>query len=417
MRHHVRVTALRRLVRAALLATALLAGAAEAAPAATPTPATGGAAGPAAAAVPEALEVQRLPTLPADPAAAAWAALPALTVPAAPQRSIRLHDRAANAALASGGPRSLSVRAATDGVALAVLVEWADATEDLAPPDATDRYGDGAALQLPLRFGPGQRLPYVGMGDEGQPVAVLLARATAAGAQARTTTGAGFGTLARTDLGPLTVALRYDRQRQAWRALFVRPLAAAGLDLRQGLVPFALATWDGSRQERGGNKALTGWRFLRLPGQPLDAGYAAEQAFGRGPGDLGDAVRGRGLFEESCTACHAAAGHQGAAPGLAPDLSAIGVIATPGYLRASLLRPSEVIVPNPNPRQHQDRTAARDARGAWPDDEAFTWFAREADGRTVSTMPDYAALPPQDLADLLAYLVTMGGAPPARRTP
>lgn len=372
---------------------------------------------PGAAAAPEALEVRPLAPLPKDPGSPAWATLPALVVPAAPQRTIRLHDRSANAALAVAGLRQLTVRAATDGASLAVLVEWPDAAEDRPPADATDRFGDGVALQLPRRPGPGARLPYVGMGDEAQPVAVFLARAGPAGVQARSATAAGFGTLARADLGPLDVAMTYDPVKRAWRALFVRPLAAGGLDLRQGLLPFALATWDGAGAERGGNKALTGWRFLRLPAFPVDAAFAAEQAFGRAPGDLGDAARGRKVFEESCTACHAAAGLQGAAPGLAPDLSAIGVIASPAYLRASLLQPSEVIVPNPNPRQHQDRTGARDARGAWPADEAYTWFALEADGRKVSSMPDYAALPPQELSDLLAFLMTLGQEPPTRRSP
>lgn len=375
------------------------------------------AAGAAPAPSPAALEVQRLSPLPADPAAPAWAALPALEVLAAPQRTIRLHDQAANAALAKAGPRRLTVRAASDGDSLAVLLEWPDATEDRPPAGATDRYGDGAALQLALRSGAGIRLPYVGMGDEGERVAILLARATAGEAQARAAIGAGFGTPTRADLGPLQVAMTFDPVRKTWRALFVRPLAAAGLDLRQGLIPFALAAWDGAAAERGGNKVLTGWRFLRLPAFPLDATYAAEQAFGGAPGDLGDAARGRKVFEENCTTCHAAAGHPGAAPGLAPDLTGLGVIASPGYLRASLLRPSEVIVPNPNPRQHQDRSGARDARGAWPSDEAYTWFALEADGRKVSSMPDYAGLPPQELSDLLAFLVSLGAEPPARRSP
>ena len=38
--------------------------------------------------------------LPADPADALWAGLPATIVQAAPQRSVRLHDRRANEALA-----------------------------------------------------------------------------------------------------------------------------------------------------------------------------------------------------------------------------------------------------------------------------------------------------------------------------
>lgn len=388
---------------AATLAAALAAAALAAAPA-------------DAALAAETVLVGTLPApLPMDPDAAAWAALPALEVLAAPQRTIRLHDRAANAALDKAGPRTLKVRAATDGQALAVLVEWPDATEDRAQPDATDRYGDGVALQLPLRFGAGQRLPYVGMGDEAQPVALLFQRATRDGVALRTAVGTGFGTPQRRDLGPLRGAMRHDAKAGTWRAVFVRPLEAGGLDLRRGLVPVTFATWDGAASERGGNKALSGWRFLRLPGQPVDEAYAAELAWGHRPGDLGDAARGRKVFQGTCTACHVAGEDREAVPGLAPDLSEIGVIATPAYLRESVLAPSAVIVPNPNPHQHQDRKdpAAR----PWPIDEGYTWFAVEADGKKVSGMPETAGLAPADLADLVAYLVTLGAPAPAGRKP
>jgi DMSO reductase family type II enzyme heme b subunit len=378
--------------------------------AAAPAPAAGPAAGL------EALEVRDLSApLPTDPAAPAWDGLPAVTVLAAPQRSIRLHDAAANAALADAGPRPVTVRAATDGRSLAVVLEWADDTQDRAGPAETDRYGDGAAVQFPLRSGAGVRLPYVGMGDEGEPVAVFMLRATAADAARRSALGTGFGALARADLGPLAGGLRYDPAARRWRALFVRPLAAGGLDLGRGLLPFAVAVWDGSRHERGGNKALSGWRVLRQPRLPLDAAHAAELSWGRGQGD---AARGRTLFEGSCTVCHATATQRDAAPGLAPDLSSIGVIASPAYLRDSLLTPSVVIVPNPNPRQHQDRAAPREAGGGWAADDGYVWFVREPDGRRTSSMPDYASLPAQDLSDLVAYLMTLGApAPGPGRTP
>jgi hypothetical protein len=114
--------------------------------------------------------------------------------------------------------------------------------------------------------------------------------------------------------------------------------------------------------------------------------------------------------------CHATAADRGAAPGLAPDLSEIGVIATPGYLRDSIVSPSAVIVPNPNPRQHQDR-AGKDPRQPWPADEGYVWYALEADGRKVSSMPDGSTTPAGDLADLVAYLVTLGGSKPDGRKP
>jgi hypothetical protein len=108
-----------------------------------------------------------------------------------------------------------------------------------------------------------------------------------------------------------------------------------------------------------------------------------------------------------CTACHGV-GAEKAVPGLAPDLTGIGVIASPGYLRDSILAPSTVIVPNPNVAQRQDRSAKPDANGAYPSDEAYVWYTRAADGKKVSTMPDYASMEPGDLGAIVAYLATLG---------
>lgn len=348
--------------------------------------------------------------LPADPADALWAGLPATIVQAAPQRSVRLHDRRANEALARAGIRTLRIRAATDGTALAVVVDWSDASADRARPDATDVYGDGAALELPLRFGAGRRLPYVGMGDAEEPVAVYLQRAAEAGVLVREAVGGGFGSLTRAELGEAQMAMRHDGATGTWRALFRRPLVTNGQDLRRGLVPFAVAVWDGGRSERGGNKALTRWKFLRLPGQPLDATWTEELSWGYTPGELGDPAKGRTLVEAQCTACHVAGPDRTAPPGLAPDLSAVGVVSTPSYLRDSIVRASAVVVPSPNPAQHQDRSRGTDARGAWPLDPGYAWHGVETDGRRSSSMPDFE-LTKEELGDAVAYLMTLGGEP------
>src|SRR5512141_781768 len=129
--------------------------------------------------------------LAADPGAAFWSAAPAREVLLAPQRTVRLHDRRANEALDRAAPRRVQVRAATDGADLAVLVEWSDAEEDRAATAEPDAFGDAVALQLPLRFGPGVRLPYVGMGDETLPVALHLQRAGPEGTLAREGTASG----------------------------------------------------------------------------------------------------------------------------------------------------------------------------------------------------------------------------------
>lgn len=356
----------------------------------------------------ETVEVVRVPgPVPADPGDAAWEALPTLPVTAAPQHTIRLNDRRANAALDAGGIRTVRVRATTDGKDLAVWLEWADSSESRPAPGAVDEYGDSVALQFPARFGAGTRLPYVGMGDEAQEVLLYLARAATTGESTRQGVARGFGSSARADLGGVRASLRYDPVGKAWRAVLVRPVRAGGSDLSRALVPFSVAVWDGAGSERGGNKALAGWKFLRMPGAPAEPAFEAEVAWGHRPGDLGDPAKGRELFQGACSACHSV-GAERAVPGLAPDLTAIGVIATPSYLRESLLAPSAVIVPNPNPAQRQDRSGKPDARGAWPPDEAYVWYTLGPEGRKTSSMPDYATMPADEVSAIVAWLSTLG---------
>jgi complex iron-sulfur molybdoenzyme family reductase subunit gamma len=361
----------------------------------------------------ETVEAREVPgPLPADPGAPLWDGLPASTVTAAPQRAVRLNDRQANEALATAPARRVAVRAATDGRDLAVVLDWSDETEDRSRGDATDAFGDGAALEIPLRFGAGLRLPYVGMGDDAMPVAVYFQRAAAEGTAGREGVAAGFGSLTRSDLGGARMAMQYDRGRREWRAVFVRPLAAGRHDLRQGLVPFAIAVWDGARRERGGNKALSSWRFLRLPRFPLDAAYAAQVSSGRAPGERGDVARGKLLVETVCAACHAVGDKRIAPPGVAPDLTGIGAIATPAYLRESLVDPSAVIVPDLNPYQHQDRSTPVAPTGSFASDPAYAWYRRDESGKKISKMPAFASLPGPDIAAIVSYLMTLGAEPP-----
>jgi complex iron-sulfur molybdoenzyme family reductase subunit gamma len=375
-----------------------------------PGPGGLGAAGaPLAADIIEAREVPG--PLGPDPSAPLWDAIPEREVIAVPQRTVRLADRAANEALAVAGPRTLAVRAATDGRNLAIAVDWDDASEDRARPDATDLFGDAAALEVPLRFGAGLRLPYIGMGDDELPVALYLARAATGGTTGREGVAAGFGSFTRADLGGARVALRRDDARKRWRAVLVRPLEVRASDLRRGLVPFALATWDGARHERAGNKVLTGWKLLRLPRYPLDPAYVTELAQARVPGSAGDAARGKAFVEGVCISCHHVGGQRVAPPGLAPELDGIGAIATPAYLWQSLVDPSAVIVPSPNPSQHQDRESRRGAAGPYPDDERFVWWSRDESGKRISKMPVFAALDKEDLEAIVAYLRTLGVEP------
>ena len=135
----------------------------------------------------------------------------------------------------------------------------------------------------------------------------------------------GFGTSGRADLGGVKVGMRHDGVRKTWRAVFLRPLSAAGHDLGRALVPFSVAVWDGAGKERGGNKALArlevpakylGWR----PTPPTCAELAWPRRRPRRPRRGGNSSR-------ACARLWRRRGGEGV--GLAGNLTSIGVIAWP----------------------------------------------------------------------------------------
>ena len=120
---------------------------------------------------------------PLDPADLAWTRAPATRVALYPQ------------ATAPGGPGGavlpVEARALHGAGRLAVRLAWPDAHENSADTLATHRFADAVAVQ----FAPaGKTLPYVGMGEPGQPVQIWFWRA---GQPAQRLAGQGFGSLAR----------------------------------------------------------------------------------------------------------------------------------------------------------------------------------------------------------------------------
>jgi complex iron-sulfur molybdoenzyme family reductase subunit gamma len=355
---------------------------------------------------PETIVAGAVDTLPRSPADPAWDALPAATASVYPQRTVRLNDRDANAALDEAEPVTLEIRAATTARDLAIRASWPDATENRSEPPSTGplarrglrgsapdggsdaaphartwgdpqsaSFRDAAAIQIPERFGAGRRLPYVGMGDVASPVRVYMQRAAAGAAPVNEYVAAGFGSLTRAAQRHASGELVYDASAGTWRAVFRRPLRTGGHDVARGLVPVAFALWDGARHERGGNKRLSGWKLLRSPRFPVAAAYARELALANSSDRPASAARGKQLAEATCTACHRIGRSQSAPAGLAPDLSGIGAIATFGYLRQSLRDPGAVVLR----------------------------------GSRFGAMPSFAGLPAQDVSDIVAYLKALEG--------
>lgn len=353
----------------------------------------------------DAIAVKQAPTGPKD---AAWAQVKGRTFSLAPQRTLRLHDKQANAVLQAPGVIDLAVKAVAAGNTVALLLEWPDETPELVREDEVNTYADSVALQVPRSFGPGQRLPAISMGDEQQPVRVRFLRAVKDGALFSELEAAGFGSSTRQAPAALVRdALVYDTAAKRWRAQFSLPV-----DAKAALVPVSFALWDGSRLERAGNKRLSSWHFVKLAGRALDAEYVKALSWGYSPGDLGDVQRGKVLAEAVCAACHHLPGRTTAAEALAPSFFDIGAIATPAYLRESIVSPSAVVLWGPNPNQHYDKGQPQDRFRAFPNSDAMRWFTVGPDGKRVSKMPPFAGFSPEQIGDLVAFLKSLDGRGP-----
>lgn len=352
-------------------------------------------------------QVAQVPTTPGD---GQWKKAPKASFRVAAQRSVRLNDLRANAALEQPGVGEIQVQALASGAELGLLLTWSDATKDVLRADETNTYADSAAIEFPLEFGAGKRLPYVGMGDDAMPVRVAMQRAGAKGTVASEFVAAGFGSLTRLKQAAAVMTMEYDAGAKAWKALFVRPLTVAGHTIdRASLIPVAFAVWDGARNERGGYKQLSGWHFVKMPAPALDLAYVKYLSWGYGPKDLGDPAKGQALAETVCVACHHLPGKAFAPPGVAPSLVNIGAIATPAYLRESIVDSSGVIIHALQPNAHYSKSNPPDKHGAYPNADAFQWSTKLGDGKTISKMPPFNVYTPEQVGDLVAFLKSLDG--------
>jgi putative heme-binding domain-containing protein len=138
---------------------------------------------------------------------------------------------------------------------------------------------------------------------------------------------------------------------------------------------------------------------------------------------VGDAGRGRALFagRAECASCHRV---NGSGPRLAPDLSDIGAIRTLAALQRALLTPNESLLPIHRPVQVVTRDG-RTLRGRRLNEDTYSVqiideqenlhsldkaSLREINVATTASMPSYAErLTPDELADVIAYLVSLKG--------
>jgi DMSO reductase family type II enzyme heme b subunit len=195
-----------------------------------------------------------------DPNAAAWNSAPAAHFPMSPQ--VHWQNRIQEVTV-----KDITVRALHDGTQLAILLEYADPTED---PD------DAAALEFMVgdkkaHFAHGQPMLQV----EGGPVNIWYwknkeHRAVDMNAQ-------GFGTLRAQEHQDVKAQGAYANG--TWKVVFSRPLATdhpeADVQVKPGeFINIAFAVWDGKKdasgelREKGSQKAVTSWWYFRAEPPP-----------------------------------------------------------------------------------------------------------------------------------------------------
>lgn len=200
-----------------------------------------------------------------DPTASQWQDVPSETVAMGPTPAENQNSRYAQLWAQErpyGKVGSLSVRSAHNGKEMAILLEWADSTQNVDFLEG--KSPDGAGVLFPLKGD----APLLTMGSESQPVNAWFWRSDL-GEAGENLTASGLGTVERAGDGQ--IATGSNREGDTWRVVLARPLAADGggeqaVQLEAGKsVKAAFAVWDGDLGERAGLKSFSKeWLELEL---------------------------------------------------------------------------------------------------------------------------------------------------------
>lgn len=200
-----------------------------------------------------------------DPGAAVWNGIVPSEFPLSPQ--VHWPTRILDVTV-----KSVKVRAVHDGQQLAVLLEYADPTED---PD------DAAALEFMVgdkkaHFAHGQPMAQV----EGGPVNIWYWKNK--DSKVLDMNAQGFGTLKMQDRQDVKGKGLY--QNGTWKVVFSRALSTGDAEhdtqIKLGeFINVAFAVWDGKRlesgdlKEKGSQKAVSSWWYFRAEPPPDYSGY------------------------------------------------------------------------------------------------------------------------------------------------
>lgn len=198
-----------------------------------------------------------------------------------------------------------------------------------------------------------------------------------------------------------------------------------GVDLRRGVFRRSVSDDDLSRLITTGI-AAAGMPAFKFQSAELTAVIAFIRA-GFDPSGtavkVGTPDRGKTLFagKANCASCHRV---NGAGPRLAPDLSDVGAVRTPAALQRSLLNPTSGMMPINRPVRAVTRDG-KTVRGRRLNEDTYTVQLiddqerlvtlvksdlREYElGKTSPMPPVGTSLSPDEVADLVAYLLTLKG--------
>ena len=262
-------------------------------------------------------QVNQVPDDPEDPR---WGSADTLEVPLAPQVVVKPR-------VYEAGVKGVTARALYDKGRLAFLLEWGDAERDVSI-GGVDSFRDAIAIQFPSAAA--SSIPYFGMGELNKSVTIYhwkadwqlardhdvdeefpnmaadwypfsgrdpgeIAQASDYGKegaekafhtswwagstladpvlQAKTPleklTAEGFGTVRPVDVENQDGFGKGVWRDGVWKTVISIPRTQEQFSFERGkVIPVAFAAWDGARQERGGEKAISTWYFLGLE-QPV----------------------------------------------------------------------------------------------------------------------------------------------------
>ncbi len=317
------------------------------------------------------------------------------TVYVYPQTTLSFQDKVANEINKDRKAKAVQVAIVYTDKQIAFNLKWYDETKSFQNTTTNQSFADGAAIQLPVNYKDGSKLPYIGMGSKGREVVVHLQKATdplyepngngdiahqlnrynvhafndeATGREdlkkfdekvaslgvakyQRSFISAGFRSMTQIKdgssgfQGDMEYKTSFFGEDKVWSATFVRSLKDEYLNLNSDAFPLAIAVWDGEKRGRDGLKHLSSWLTVDLKG----SSEKLTKEMNNVPGNI---EAGKELAENFCSGCHRFGESNFAPAFMAPNLDNIGGYATPAYIKESIVHPNAVVVPGYNRNAH-----------------------------------------------------------------